>query len=404
MYRGRELLCDNQGVMQEVVTNFLADKPKKTVWGNFRIEGDELIYRNTVTHEYRNYSYPEHAAKAKLLLDSIKAGAYELVNENNVTIEGIKAKLKEKNAYVKFRYIETESTVIAFRVKRNDRYLYVGNSSVLSAVGRTVSYGHVSDNTRQTVIQRLLEAKMPMIPFTVFEQAKLNVKSIEFVEQGKAEHVLRKRTINNSHTDYKDKIIEENVHFTGNSLFKVGTKYFLFDLDRREVKHKIFNPFLSEIPGKPKTIAEAYSMLKPDVVKRAEANGLEVKRQGEWFFIPSPAPLIPKLSEAEQMLAVIDNEYGIPEWLRKLIGKDKLKHMEKQRDAIRDRLPKTVTLRAGNNRPNTAELGLTVGDKTYIKGHVKHSGREHADLRLTEWHVAVPNTAVNSFTITGDID
>jgi hypothetical protein len=40
----------------------------------------------------------------------------------------------------------------------------------------------------------------------------------------------------------------------------------------------------------------------------------------------------------------------------------------------------------------------------YVNGNVRHTGREHEDLHLDKWHIAVPNTAIQSFTIVGDID
>jgi len=62
------------------------------------------------------------------------------------------------------------------------------------------------------------------------------------------------------------------------------------------------------------------------------------------------------------------------------------------------------TLQAGNNRPNYAERGTEIDGKTYVTGKVSHSGREHKDIKLVGWHRVIPNTAIESFTIEGDID
>ena len=82
-----------------------------------------------------------------------------------------------------------------------------------------------------------------------------------------------------------------------------------------------------------------------------------------------------------------------------------------------------VTLQAGPNRPNYA-MGISLDHDQAVRGHgvlddwqevrdravsyvtgkVEHSGREHAPLILKGWYRAVPNTATESFTITGDID
>jgi hypothetical protein len=91
------------------------------------------------------------------------------------------------------------------------------------------------------------------------------------------------------------------------------------------------------------------------------SEGKQVLRQGEWFFVSTNVD--PKGNE--------------------------IKPME---------------LRAGANRPNRAELGFQNGNETYVSGTITHSGREHAPLKLKGWYTVFPNTAIESFTITGDID
>jgi len=62
-------------------------------------------------------------------------------------------------------------------------------------------------------------------------------------------------------------------------------------------------------------------------------------------------------------------------------------------------------LRAGPNRPNAVEHGLLqIGKQSFVKGTMSHSGREHKEIVLKNWHLAVPNTAIGSFTIEGDVD
>jgi len=58
----------------------------------------------------------------------------------------------------------------------------------------------------------------------------------------------------------------------------------------------------------------------------------------------------------------------------------------------------------GNNRPNIADHGAKIGEMLFVKGTVRHSGREHSDLKLVGWHRAIPNNSKNSFQATGDID
>lgn len=281
----------------------------------------------------------------------------------------------------------------------------VGNSSVLSLIGRRSAWGNEVLNRNQTEIQQRLatDAKIVMLPFSVFTQTQLDIATMRVLERG-IEETITRIVGTGKYKDDKEIMREETVHFTGASLFEVDGKTFLFDVDRRELEHKIFNPFLVELTVKATTIAEAYEGLKPQAVKDAEARGEKVMRQGEWFFIP----------------------------VSQLMDR-RLEVLEKKKKAI--------TLQAGNNRPNTCKgIQLYQGDDAslkgqaignlerwgsgndpverarwenvrdlekseyYVTGKVEHTGREHKALMLRGWYVAVPNTATESFTITGDID
>ena len=49
-------------------------------------------------------------------------------------------------------------------------------------------------------------------------------------------------------------------------------------------------PFVTQVHKYITTVPEAFDSLMPKLVKEAVAKGLQVKRQGDWFFVPSPAP------------------------------------------------------------------------------------------------------------------
>jgi len=203
---------------------------------------------------------------------------------------------------------ELLENIVAQKIDQGGSEFLVGNSSMLKHLGRRVSFGRERSNNQIAEIQIRLGDLIPMMPFSVFEEASLNMEALRIIERGPEETITRirntERTVNGkkaklkkaeflrkSDLHYGDKYevwIEETVHYTGASLFRVGKKHFLFDLDRREIEQKIFNPFLVELPGSPKTIADAYDSLTPDAVKEADRNGVEVKRQGEWFFHQGP--------------------------------------------------------------------------------------------------------------------
>lgn len=266
---------------------------------------------------------------------------------------------------------ELGQNIIALKIERDNETLFIGNSSVLPLIGRTSAWGRESLNSGVTDVQTRLSRHVQMIPFSVFSEAGLDLTKIKILDRGPETTVTRTEDRYNSKTRENDKI-DVDVHFTGASLFQVENSLFLFDIDRREIKHKIFNAFLVELKVKASTVAEAYETLKPQDVKDAEAKGLEVKRQGEWFFIP------------------VKGNYEATKARPNRWDKKDFEPLE---------------LRAGRNRPNNVSKYATLKDGTHVvTGYVEHSGREHAKLVLDGWFKAVPNTSVQSFTITGDVD
>lgn len=110
----------------------------------------------------------------------------------------------------------------------------------------------------------------------------------------------------------------------------------------------------------------------PLEVRTAHANGIEIKRQGEHFFI--------KVSDASQYKA--DKSPRGSDWNDGYI--EGRMSVQGNRDHVATRF--------------NAKSGL-------VSGFVKHQGREHIDTDLTSgWWKPVPNTAVKAFTISGDID
>ena len=270
------------------------------------------------------------------------------------------------------------------------------NSSVIENLNQDSSRRVISPE--QTYLS---ENGFTMIPFSALIQAGLKLTSFkeldktepEIIKQKKADNYIKQTGLEKMKLDPKIEIIEikkseysedshsvsffEKRHFNGARLFTcsnnhpskdpvlVENKTYLLDVDREELKHGIVNPFLVEITGQPKTIKEAYENLKPDVVKQAEKSGLKIERQGEWFFVP------------------VEHSILSPE--------------------------KNGYLRAGQNRPNTAENFKALENENkvtefFVQGKISHTGREHRDVILESWHRAIPNTSQNSFSLSGDID
>ena len=382
-------ICDNESKMQEILGNFQLPKPYKRNWGNFRIKGNVVEYVTNLR---------------------------DIWNEETAS--------HEKNP-------NPEKNVIAIKTKQGK---LLGNASILPLVGQTCAWGNTQQNYRQTTIQKLMEksGRFQMVPFNVMEEANLDMDSFETLEESGAETIERNRE-NPDYDDYKanqaeqngeeykiPKEIPEKTHFIGSQLFSVSGTKFLFDIDRVEIKHGIFNPFLVQIPDAENqidTIEKAYQSLIPVEVQQAMNEGLDVKRQGEWFFIPTHFDPTVRPPEEEKniitdqeraMMQVLDSSYGeTKNNLRLLWGEEVFARIENLIISEREGdpyEPKTFELRAGKNRPNRAELGINRDGISYVMGEISHTGREHKTIKLDGWHTSQPNTAISSFTITGDID
>jgi len=379
--------------MSEVLDNFSIFKPHKRQWGNFRITNGDKVLKYVSASTTRSWD-------------------------------------RERGQYV--TNPDPNSNVIA--VKTEDGKL-LGNASILPLVGQTCAWGNVQENYRQTVIQGLMEksGKFQMIPFSVMEQANLNMNTLKTHEEGGAETVSRNRDNPEYHKwdaeraerngeDYPEpQFFKEDAHFIGSQLFSVSgnkdgetlRKLFLFDIDRVEIINGIFNPFLVEVPDSTlETIESAYDSLIPEAVKTAKANGVAVQRQGEWFFIqtdidptipPAGLPVIPK--EDLLKLKVLKKMRFDGESLKELWGEAEYNRIDNMEVPDADMyVAKEQSLRAGSNRPNRAKLGVNRDGLHYVMGEISHTGREHKTITLDSWHLAMPNNAIKSFTITGDID
>lgn len=366
--------------LNEALDNFLLETPKRKRWGNFKIVGGKETPRELIYQTVSNDSYSQSK--------------------------------------------ETLTDVIATTLPSGK---VLGNASILPLIGRQVSYGNENLNRSVTKIQTLMEGRKEFdsIPFSVFQEAKLNLTTYTELDSTGEENVTRKVQNPKWSSWKKDEtvpeFIEETVHFMGARLFSVesntdlGDKKikFLFDIDRKEIDNQIFNPFLVQVPenGTPITsIDQAYDCLMPNEVKDAIANGEHVKRQGEWFFIPTktnPLSKIAGLTEEQRkeyaLAMAIKKQSNWDTTLSEMLGEE-LTEKYKNIGYIPEVGVKRMELRAGKNRPNHAEKGLNSDGISYVKGKVSHSGREHADIVLEGWHIALPNTAIDSFTITGDID
>jgi len=163
------------------------------------------------------------------------------------------------------------------------------------------------------------------------------------------------------------------VHTLGDSVVRVRDRYYLSAVDETGVGRGMY--FLAELQTDrpPATLKDAFDFLKPKVVLEAEARGANVRRQGEWFAIPT------KLRTSELMR---DVERGVAHYRqRHVLGRDG--HHE---------LEEAIIYRVG---PRKGEV--------YARGVLKHTNGEHEDLDLgtIRWHLVVHNIQGASYTLSG---
>ncbi len=144
----------------------------------------------------------------------------------------------------------------------------------------------------------------------------------------------------------------KQVHTLGDSVVRVRDRYYLSAVDETGRGRGMY--FFAELQTDraPQTLAEAFDSLKPKVVLGAEARGANVRRQGEWFAIPTKRLTSELMQDVARGIAVYRQ--------RHVLGRDG--HHE---------LEEAVIYRVG---PQKGEV--------YARGVLKHTNNEHEDLDL----------------------
>jgi len=307
----------------------------------------------------------------------------------------------------------------------------LSNANRLVYVGRKFAWGREVNNNwiNQVEEQRWLEnyGAIPL-PFTLFDEVpEMDVRVFEWIAKPVPETV---RVLSESRYDPKHDPKTVERHFSGACIFAIGKSVYLFDIDRQEIeKHNIFNPFLTRLPERVEKVGEAYDILTPDEVKKALVEGIDVQRQGEFFFIKysDECPVKPDLTDEEQRILKFPPSrigYGFGEfrrvmWLsedRDPLESEEVDTPEKQEfqkaalvyaDILRKYrsvISQPGTLGKSATGSHSVEKYIKMGEDVYASGTIKQNRRQHGDLVLTGWYKVVANTGTLSWTISGDID
>jgi hypothetical protein len=324
--------------------------------------------------------------------------------------------------------VHDEHEIVAYKMQDGT---VLSNANRLIYVGRKFAWGHeVSRWGRDQVHeQRLLETwgAIPL-PFTLFNEVpEMDVRDFSWVVKPKAETVISME-VPRWQGDHPQR---RTRHFSGACVFAIGKDTYLFDIDRQEIQeHNIFNPFLTKLPKRVSSIEEAYDVLIPDEVRKARAEGIEVKRQGEFFFIKysDDCPIRPDLTDEEWKILRYPPSrigYGIapvgrfnyvnddrapfekPEEIDTPVKKEFQEAALKFKDVFdryRGATSKAGTLGKSATGSHSVEHYVEVDGKVFASGKITQNRRQHGDLILQNWYEVVANTGTLSWTVTGDID
>jgi hypothetical protein len=180
-------------------------------------------------------------------------------------------------------------------------------------------------------------------------------------------------------------------HVLAACLIHVGGRYLLSAVDEGSY-------FVSELSSPAKSIQEAFALLKPREVRKAETKGATVERQGEWFFVPTSINSDRKLAEVLNLPRVKPTIESLPR--RRDAENCHRCYIVQHSDALWAR----GTVRHQREEPRYISGTQTLPDGRVFpaairKGFTYRATREHTALRLgKEWHRVYRNTELGSWT------
>ena len=148
---------------------------------------------------------------------------------------------------------------------------------------------------------------------------------------------------------------------------ELGIQHFILGKDGN-----LGQPFITQVARKVRTLTDAFDSLMPKVVKEAIAQGLDVKRQGDWFFIPVPEPKVKKSFD--------------PKWYWGIDGRRSEAKLH----------PNTLYhswLFYETRHTVRGTIAFRSVGRHFVKGTVE--APDHEPLRLEGWHLAVRRTSLN---------
>jgi len=169
-------------------------------------------------------------------------------------------------------------------------------------------------------------------------------------------------------------VAHRSVHTLGDSVIRVRDHEFVSAVDETGVGRGIY--FFTQLPGRktPSSLPETLDMLKPPYVRNAETEGLEVRRQGEWFAVPVRTRTRQLMRDVRRGIAVRGQDH--------VLGREG-----------HHRLTHAVIYKYGPNK-----------GQVFARGTMRHTRGEHRMLALPEWSRIVHSVQGRSYSLSGNFD
>jgi hypothetical protein len=251
----------------------------------------------------------------------------------------------------------------------------------------------VTTSGHQNMVQHITTVS---IPFIVFRSAGIHYQDIQLIDKAEA------RYDDHTYVNVKGETVTVNERRPESCVIRDpgSKKYFLCSMDNR-------NYFMSELPGKPRTIDAAFNSLLPDKVKGLVPG--KYLRQGEWFFIPidqmADVKIIGKGSEKQVKPLTYwqnsDNEVTPGRWTE---GTQSIpvKFLHNRHTDQQDHHYATEYGRIRRHMAGSQYDGPLV-----VRGTVRHVNHDHPMLKLgdgRQWFEAVESKHVISYGVNGNVD
>jgi hypothetical protein len=363
--------------MIEILRAFETAKPKKSVFGNFRIEGDLLLYQSTASENLPARwtdatSLKEARKEIGAKIRELDGKLIEAESGREVLLETLTIDCRPGD----YRIQGFEHNLIAVKVEHNGQKVMLGNSDLLDLVGRRVAYGNDQRNERETEIQVYMRnSGYLMLPMNqLFSRLNREISGISILEIGPSMQFESTARVGVGWRGGKEFKTQTDCRAV---LFQAKGKTYLADVDRRESRHGRYFAFLNEVSGC-ESIADAYESMIP-----AEAKGKDAKRIGSLFLVPSETPRMPELTLEERLIILAEKTYGLSKQdVNYVVGPYVSGSVSPDSEKLSTDLLKKVP-RRGDVGGYSVETVLVIDGETFCKGKVE--GKDRAGMQLSSW-------------------